>query len=226
MVPADSRLTSVTEFIVFGGGLKADSSTIELSQSSVLRVKALVNYVRENRAAFFGRRGRIVFTGGWPGAAKGMEPPPVNLREAMLMQLLADQLLSDEKLGSYADINVEIDSDSSAENVLRVKEYDFFKGTEFTPVRPLGLVSQAGHLKRINYLVQKILGLQGDSLLDIVAPEPAEPSSRLAEKLILTGTRLAFAGASDYRSFRARHDLLVRAARIRGHQEVRDPRSQ
>jgi len=66
-----------TRLIVFGRGLVADPAGFRLTRQSSERVDALVGYVRQNAAAFAARRGRIVFSGGWPGrrrASAGLRP--------------------------------------------------------------------------------------------------------------------------------------------------------
>jgi hypothetical protein len=70
-----------TSIIVFGRGLVADPAGFRLTRQSSERVEALVAYVRQNAAGFAARRGRIVFSGGWAGAAEGFGRPPRQYRE-------------------------------------------------------------------------------------------------------------------------------------------------
>ena len=63
---------TATSIIVFGRGLAADEAgAIRLSRASAMRADALANYVEENLTIFRSRRGRIVFSGGWPWATAG-----------------------------------------------------------------------------------------------------------------------------------------------------------
>jgi hypothetical protein len=64
-----------TRVIVFGRGLAADPAGFRLTRQSSERVDALVTYVRQNAAGFAAQRGRIVFSGGWAGAAEGSADP-------------------------------------------------------------------------------------------------------------------------------------------------------
>ena len=95
-------------------------------------------------ATFTSRHGRIVFSGGWAAAAEGTARPPVRFREGAL---LLDQARSDgigmgrHNPCEYADIYTEIESRCTLENVLRVKEGDYFEGVSFTACNPLGLAS-------------------------------------------------------------------------------------
>lgn len=198
-----------TSIIVFGRGLVAEGTGFRLSRQSSERVEALVAYVRQHADAFAARRGKIVFTGGWAAAAEGFSRPPPQFREATLM--LAQAMAADiggPGLAGYADAYAEIESDSTLENVLRVKEHGYFDGASFTARSPLGLVAHQEHLPRINYLVRRAFGLPGDALLNIAAPG-AENYAGLPESLLLPITRMAFLGAPDHGSLRSRHRMLV-----------------
>ncbi len=126
-----------TRLIVFGRGLVADPAGFRLTRQSSERVDALVGYVRQNAAAFAARRGRIVFSGGWAGAAEGFGRPPPRCREE---QPDAGPRYGDggrhrrHEPGNLlrADTFREIESDSTLENVLRIKE-----GTVTSTARPL-----------------------------------------------------------------------------------------
>jgi hypothetical protein len=88
-----------------GGGLVADGTGFRLTRQSSERAEALVAYVRRNAAAFAVRRGRIVFSGGWAGAAEGFGRPPRQYREGSLM--LAQAMAADiggTSLADYADV--------------------------------------------------------------------------------------------------------------------------
>ena len=199
-----------TRIIVFGRGLVADGPGFRLTRQSSQRVEAAVAYVRQNTAAFAAQRGRIVFSGGWAGAAEGFGRPPPQYREGSLM--LAQALAADvggASLADYADTYAEIESDSTLENVLRIKEDGYFGAVPFTARDPLGLVSHAEHLPRISYLVRKAFGLSGDATVNIAVPGPENYGSGLPESVLLPITRVAFLGVRGHDSLRSRHRMLV-----------------
>ena len=203
-----------TNIVVFGRGLVADGAGFRLSQASSERVAALVGYVRRNAAAFDARRGRIVFSGGWAGAADGTGRPPARFREGTLMLEQAWAAgVGGENLGRYADGYAEIESDSTLENALRTREAGYFAEVRFSARDPLGLVAHAGHLPRIDYLMRRVYGLPRDAVLPIVAPGADEFSGGLPESVLLAVTRLAFLGAGDGDDLRRRHRLLVAGRR-------------
>ncbi len=199
-----------TSIIVFGRGLEADGAGFRLSRQSTERADALTRYVREHIQDFGARRGRIVFSGGWAAAADGVARPPRRYREGQLMlghALAAD--IGGADLSRYADAYPEIESDSTLENVLRVKEAGYFDGSLFTAASPLGLVAHAEHLPRIGYLVRKVFGLPGDAIVTIAAPGADSRSGGLPESLLLLVTRLALSGARGHDALRRRHRVLV-----------------
>jgi DUF218 domain len=199
-----------TSIIVFGRGLVAEGTGFRLTWQSSERVEALVSYVRQHAAAFAARRGRIVFSGGWAGAAEGFSRPPRQYREGSLM--LAQAMAADlggAGLAGYADAYPEIESDSTLENVLRVKEDGYFDGASFTARDPLGLVAHQEHLPRVSYLVRKAFGLPGDAVVNIAAPGPEDHGGGLPQSVLLPITRMAFLGARDHSSLRGRHRMLV-----------------
>ncbi len=189
----------------------ADPAGFRLTRQSSERVDALVSYVRENAVAFAARRGRVVFTGGWAGAAEGFSRPPPQCREGSLM--LARAMAADiggTSLVGYADAFKEIESDSTLENVLRIKEDGYFGGASFTARNPLGLVAHREHLPRISYLVRKGFSLPGDAIVTITAGQGREDyCGGLPERVLLPITRVAFVGARDHDSLRGRHRMLV-----------------
>ena len=210
--PGDARVPGAvaTRIIVFGRGLAAEGAGFRLTRQSSERAEALVLYVRQNAAAFTARRGRIVFSGGWAAAAEGVGRPPPQYREASLM--LAQAMAADiggRNLADYADTDAEIESDSTLENVLRIKEHGYFGGASFTPGNPLGLVAHEEHLPRINYLVRKGFGLSRDAIVDIAVPGPENYGGGLSESALLPITRVAFLGARGHSSLRSRHRMLV-----------------
>jgi DUF218 domain len=200
-----------TRLIVFGRGLVADPAGFRLTRQSSERVDALVSYVRQNAAAFAARRGRVVFSGGWAGAAEGFDRPPPQCREGSLM--LARAVAADiggTSLGDYADAFREIESDSTLENVLLIKEDGYFDGASFTARDPLGLVAHREHLPRVSYLVRKAFGISGDAVVTITAGQGRENyTGGLPESVLLPITRVAFLGARDHSSLRGRHRMLV-----------------
>jgi DUF218 domain len=200
-----------TRIIVFGRGLVAEGTGFRLTRQSSERAEALVAYVRQNTAAFAVRRGRIVFSGGWAGAAEGFGRPPRQYREGSLMRaqaMAAD--IGGASLAGYAEVYTEIESDSTLENVLRVKEDGYFDGASFTARRPLGLVAHQEHLPRINYLVRKAFDVPSDAIVNIAAARgPDTYGGGLPESVLLPITRIAFLGARDHSSLRRRHRMLV-----------------
>ena len=200
-----------TRLIVFGRGLAADPAGFRLTRQSSERVDALVSHVRQNAAAFAARRGRIVFSGGWAGAAEGFGRPPPECREGSLM--LARAMAADiggTSLAGYADAFKEIESDSTLENVLRVREDGCFGGASFTARNPLGLVAHREHLPRISYLVRRAFGLPSGAIVTITAGQGRENyGGGLPESVLLPITRVAFIGARDHNSLRGRHRMLV-----------------
>jgi DUF218 domain len=199
-----------TRIIVSGRGLVADGAGFRLTRQSSERAEALVAYVRQNAAGFAARRGRIVFSGGWAGAAEGFGRPPRQYREGSLM--LAQAMSADiggASLADYADVYAEIESDSTLENVLRVKEDGYFGSASFTAGNPLGLVAHLEHLPRVCYLVRKAFGLPGGAMVAIAAPGPENSSGGLPESVLLPVTRMVFLGVRDHSSLRGRHRTLV-----------------
>jgi hypothetical protein len=199
-----------TRIIVFGRGLVAEGTGFRLTAQSSQRAETLVTYVRQNTAAFAAQRGRIVFSGGWAGASEGFSRTPPQYREGSLM--LAQAMAADiggSDLADYADSHAEIESDSTLENVLRIKEDGYFGAASFTARDPLGLVSHEEHLPRINYLVRKAFGLSGDATVNIAVPGPENYGSGLPESVLLPITRVAFLGARGHGSLRGRHRMLV-----------------
>lgn len=199
-----------TRIIVFGRGLAPEGAGFRLTRQSSARADALVAYVRQNTAVFAARRGRIVFSGGWAGAAEGLGQPPPQYREGSLM--LAQAMAADiggSSLADYADTYAEIESDSTLENVLRIKEDGYFDGAAFTTRDPLGLVAHEEHLPRINYLVRKAFGLPASATVNIAAPGPENYGGGLPEGVLLPIARVAFFGVRGHSSLRNRHRMLV-----------------
>jgi hypothetical protein len=201
-----------TSIIVFGRGLKADGAKFYLSEASRLRVRALVDYVEANKPTFSVQPAEVVFSGGWSAAAAKMKAPPKELREGVLMLKYAQSLpVNDKDFSVYANSNIEIESDSTLENVLRTKEAGYFGDSSFTSANPLGIVAHAGHQKRIDYFIHKIFGLPKGSILHITALGADNLGDIRSEKMIFLLTRLAFIGTTSHSALRHRQSLAVTA---------------
>ena len=120
-----------------------------------------------------------------------------------------DLEVSGEVLSRYADLTAEIESDSTLENVLRIKENGYFAGISFTAVDPLGIVAHPGHIERIEYLVRKVFGLPDIAVLRIVAPAIDKLSGGLSEHVMMPLTRLFFFGARSHVALRRRQHILA-----------------
>ena len=198
--------------IVFGRGLNADGANFYLSEASRLRVRALVDYVEANKPTFSLQPAKVVFSGGWSAAAAKMKAPPKEFREGALMLKYAHSLpVNDKDFSVYANSNIEIESDSTLENVLRTKEAGYFDGSSFTSANPLGIVAHVGHQKRIEYFIRKIFGLPKGSILHITAHGADNPGNIRSEKMLFLQTRLAFIGATSHSALRHRQSLAVTA---------------
>ena len=199
-----------TNIIVFGRGLVAADIGFQLTRASAERVDALVAYVEQNSEVFSSRHGKIVFSGGWAGAAEGVERPPARFREGALMLGRAKAAnIGGETLARYAETYSEIDSDSTLENVLRTKEACYFNDISFTVYNPLGLIAHHGHMARIDYLIRKAFGVPRDAIVHIVASGADNLSGGFSENIILAVTCLAFLGANGDKALRRRHRILV-----------------
>ena len=199
-----------TNIIVFGRGLIRGGTDYSLTQASAARVEALLTYIDQNKDVFGSRRGNIVFSGGWAGAGQDLERPPEQFREGALMLDKARSAdIAGHRLTKYARAYSEVESDSTLENVLRIRESDYFHGAAFTAYNPLGLIAQKKHLNRIDYLVRKVFRLPRRAVVHIVAPGSDKTSSGVPESLILFITRLTFIGASDANALRRRQRILV-----------------
>ena len=195
--------------IVFGRGLKVDGADFHLSEASKERVRALVDYIEANKQTFTLQPARVIFSGGWGAAAK-VKAPPKECREGALMLKYAHALpVSGKDFSYYANSTIEIQSDSTLENVLRTKEASYFKRTSFTTVNPLGIVAHAGHLKRIEYFISKIFELPKSSILHITAHGVDDSGGIMSEKMLFTLSRLAFIGADDHSVLRRRQSLAL-----------------
>jgi len=204
-----------TNIIVFGRGLSRDGAGYQLTHASAARVEALLAYVDQNRDSFGGRRGNVVFSGGWAGAGQDLERPLERFREGALMLDLAKAAdTAGRRLARYAELYSETESDSTLENVLRIKEAKYFQNIVFSAGDPLGLVAHKKHLKRIDYLTRKVFKLPRHAVVHIVASGVDKTSSRIPESFILLVTRLTFMGADDVNVLRRRQRILIALNRI------------
>lgn len=209
--------------MVFGRGLDIDDTgaVVGLNEPSRARVHAVLDHVAAHadlfrRLAPSDDRGRVVFSGGWAGAAADVPVPPESLREARLMADLAARVgVVGDPLSSYVDVVVEARSDSTLENVLQVDELGLLADRRFCADHPLGLVAHREHLGRISYFVRKVLGLAPAALAPVLAPGLDGRSRGLPEPVLHAVTRAAFAGAQSPAALRRRQHLLVTAARSR-----------
>jgi DUF218 domain-containing protein len=211
-----------TTLVVFGRGADVDERgrVVGLSPASRARVHAVLHHIAAHAEVFRrcgdgGTWGRVIFSGGWAGAAADLPSPPDDRREASLMADLATATgVMGEPLSGYVDVAVEADSDSTLENVLRIHELGLLADRCFSPSQPLGLVAHREHLARIGYFVRKVLALSSDAVVPVLAPGPDGRSRGLPEPVLHQVTRLAFLGASTADALRRREQLLVRAGRV------------
>lgn len=176
------------------------------------RVRALMEYIEANKRIYCAQRARVLFSGGWGAAAAKLKAPPEEYREGILMFKYAQALsVNGIDLSSYAESSIEIESDSTLENVLHAKENGYFLDDSFTTASPLGIVSHASHQKRIEYFIHKVFGLPDDAILPIIARGNDNPGNMISEKALLLFTRLAFIGASSHSALRHRQHLALMA---------------
>jgi hypothetical protein len=209
--------------IVFGRGLirEPDGTVLGLSLASLARVDAAIAYVEAHRDIFLARRhsdepGRMVFSGGWAGAAAGEPPPPDDLREGSLMlQQARAGGVDGTDLAAYVDAFAETCSQSTLENAVLAAEGGYFEGRTFTPDNPLGLVAHAEHMKRVDYLTRKVFGLSRSSVRHIPAVGPDGSSPRFSESTLYRLTRIACLGATGPKALRRRERLMRTGTRLR-----------
>ena len=196
--------------IVLGRGLQVNGANFYLSEASRARVRALVDYVEANKSTFSSRPARVIFSGGWGGAAAKIKAPPKEFREGTLMLKYAQTFpVSGRDFSAYVDSNTEIESDSTLENALRTKEAGYFGGTSFTEANPLGIVAHADHQKRAEYFIRKVFGVPKASILHITACGTDDPSDAISEKMLFLLTRLAFICATSHSTLRQRQRLAL-----------------
>jgi hypothetical protein len=200
--------------IVFGRG-HAPGRVDLLSDASLARVGRVGEYVAEHAARFAERRARIVFSGGWAGAAGAVARRPSDDQcEGSLMAAAARGLsLAGTRLTDYADLAAEIESASTLENAICVHAGGFFDGLAFDQHRPLGLVAHSGHVERAAYYCRKVFGLSRSALLPIVATGGDQLSAGLPEPLMNLATRAACFGARGPEALRRRERMLIGVAR-------------
>lgn len=191
--------------LVFGRGVVAAGGGYELTADSAARVRAAVDYVTLGAQAG-APRPRVVFTGGWPEASEGADPPPLGWREGDLMLRAA----AGAGLARLADLHAETRSRSTLENLLNTVEDGLLGDRPYTAARPLGIVTHGWHLPRVRYLAGKVLGLHGAALLDV----PAAGARAPAERLLRLGSRLCFLGVAEPAALRRRERLAVAVVRL------------
>lgn len=215
---------------MFGRGLDVGAGAdddIALSRAGRERVQAALAHVGRHAEVFAarqraGRRGRIVFSGGWPGAAEGLPAPPERRREGRLMLDLATTTgVNGGALDDHVDAFAEVESDSTLENALRVREGGWFADRTFDADQPLGLVAHAEHLHRIEYFTLKAFRLPRHAVQHVVAAGPDGTSGGRSETTLYRLTRLACLGAVTPAGLRRRERLLRAGFRLadrrRGH---------
>jgi uncharacterized SAM-binding protein YcdF (DUF218 family) len=198
--------------MVFGRGVRWADGRYSLTPGSAARVRAAVDYVAANQAAFTraaaeGHPPRIVFSGGWAEASEGAAEPPVGHREGDLMLDHARAVALDR----HAELYAETRSRSTLENFLRTVEDGLLDGYAFGQHRPLGIVSHAWHLPRVRYLAGKVLGLRGAALLDVPTRD-AEWGTR-HERVVRVASRLCFLGTRDSTALLRRERRIVASLR-------------
>ncbi len=199
-----------TSIIVFGYGLDVSGSDTRLSNASRQRVDAVLDYISANVEAFSRRRGRIVFSGGWSPATIGLNRPLESRREGTLMLKLAhDRGVNGVGLDRYVESYAELESTSTLENALSVKEGRYFDGISFTRRQPLGIVAHRGQMRRVDYFVRKVFGLRRTQVQRIFATGTDCPPSGWSHFSAYLMTRAAFMGTTDTVSLRRRAQSMA-----------------
>lgn len=212
---------TATVLVVFGRGVRYTDDCYSLTPASASRVQAAVAYVTAREARFAeaaeqGRPPRVVFTGGWAEACEGAGQPPDGCREGDLMVHQARAA----GLDTHAELHAETRSRSTLENLLHTAEDGLLSGHVFSPRDPLGIVSHAWHLPRIRFLVAKVLGLRGTSVLDVPVPGVESSAWWRSERAVHVASRLCFLGTRDPAHLVRRERRMVasirRAERLAG----------
>jgi hypothetical protein len=198
---------AATVLVVFGHGVQTVDGRFTLTPATVARVRAAAAYVGAHGRA--DHRPLVIFTGGWPAARTGADPPPVGFREGDLM--LAEAIAAG--LDRHADLRAETRSRSTLENLVHIVEDGLLDGPAFDHGRPLGLVSHAWHLPRIRFLAGKVLGLRGPALLDVLATGGDASTTWRSKGGARLAARLIFLGARDAPRLLRRERLGVAAMR-------------
>lgn len=211
-----------TVLIVFGRGLIRRGDEMALTAASRSRVDAAADHVRANQAVFAalraaGRPGRIVFSGGWAGAASGEAAPPLAGREGALMLAYGRGLpVAGRRLADYAELHAEVASRSTLENLLNVRADGLLDGYRWGPEHPLGLVAHRAHLRRIRHLAGTALSMPRRHLQPIEATGPDGSSGNIPEPALYLATRLlTLAAASPQTVLRRERELSTLLDRVR-----------
>jgi hypothetical protein len=195
--------------LVFGHGVDAVDGGFALTPATTARVRAACDRVAADADRRPHVRPRVVFTGGWPAARAGADAPPDGSREGDLM-LAAARAAGLDRL---ADLHVENRSRSTLENLVNVLDDGLLDGHVFDAAHPLGLVSHAWHLPRVRFLADRVLGLRGPVLLDVVATGGDAGTTWWSRRGANLGVRLLFLGARSARDMLRRERSGVAAMR-------------
>jgi hypothetical protein len=205
---------TATVLVVFGRGLILDEGCYKLTPASAARVRATADYVGAHeeifvRATSGSRPPRIVFSGGWPEASEGADPPPAGYREGNLMLHEAREI----DLEKYADLCAETRSRSTLENVLHTIGAGLLEGYQFTSRYPLGIVAHPSQLPRIRFLIRKVLGLGGEDVLDVPAQGADNSTGWLSERVVNLASHLCALGVRDPETLLRRERQMVASVR-------------
>jgi hypothetical protein len=203
-----TNLPLAHDILVFGRGSEPGPNNCRvLSEMGSLRVKEVKKYIEENEH-LFSRTVRVLFSAGW-AANIGLNTPDVISREAVLMDLYAEQIGLKKLKGIVFGIQVE--SNSTMTDALYAARSRFFGSWPFpyTKDNPLGVVAQSGpefgntglggHVVRCLDAAEKVFQLDRAALLPIIAEGTDPIDSGLSEYKAIKLTRAIFKGAhSDW----------------------------
>jgi hypothetical protein len=197
-----------TYIIVLGRGLTVDGDRYELTAAGQERVKTLVTHLESNSQIFSRSPAQVVFTGGWSEPVLGPTAPPAEYREGVLMmQFGLTQGLMSDRLRGCAKLYMEVESRTTLENFLHVKQMRPINGVTFTEDNPLGLIAHSGHMKRAVYLARKVFRTGAAAIQPIVA-EGRDKPDLAPEPLMLLATRIFCLGVSNPARLCQRHRLM------------------
>lgn len=188
--------------------------TLPHSAASLARVDRAIEYVFGHRDLYARQHLRLIFSGGWAGAAGAVRatPPPESREAALMLQAALTRTPDGLTLQDFADLAVETDSTSTLENALNIRESGLLDGLEFDVRHPLGLITHPRHAARAVFFCRRALGLRRSAILLIPAAGPDQYSTGLPEPVMYVATRIAMTGARSDRALYRRERLLVSAA--------------